>query len=206
VIVPSLVAPVVEPGVLSRMAQPELLVGDHLILRPWEAADGPSVVEAYAEPDIQTWNLRTVDEAEAVLWIESWAAAWNAETDACWAIARRSDRSVVGRIALRHLLLPAGSAEVTYWVLPHGRRNGAASLATKSLSHWAFESLGLHRLDLLHSAHNQPSCGVATRAGFDLEGTLKSYLLHTDGWHDMHIHALVNGAAPECDEVPPTAG
>lgn len=193
-IMPRLVDPVVEPGVLSRMDQPELLVGDDVLLRPWEIADVLSVVEAYAEPDIQKWNLRTVDETEAVAWIESWASTWIAETDACWAIARRSDRSVLGRIALRRLSLPEGSAEVTYWVLPHGRRNGAATLATKSLSRWAFEDLRLHRLDLHHSVQNEPSCGVATRAGFELEGTLKSYLLHIDGWHDMHVHALVNGA------------
>ena len=63
-----------------------------------------------------------------------------------------------------------------------------------AVSRWAFEGLGLHRLDLLHSVRNDPSCGVATRAGFDYEGILKSYLLHVDGWHDMHLHALINSA------------
>ena len=70
VIVPRLVDPVVESGVLSRMEQPELLAGDHLVLRPWQDADVPSVVEAYSEPDIQKWNLRAVDTIEAVVWID----------------------------------------------------------------------------------------------------------------------------------------
>ena len=70
---------------------------------------------------------------------------------------------------------------------------GAASDATRAVSGWAFESIGLHRLELLHSVQNVPSCGVAGRAGFVLEGTRRSSL-HADGWHDMHLHALINPA------------
>ena len=120
------------------------------------------------------------------------ARNWEAETDACSAIARRSDGSVVGRIALRQISLVAGSADVTYWVLPNGRRQGAASEAARSVTRWAFENVGLHRLDLHHSVRNAASCGVAIRAGFDLEATLQSYLKHEDGWHDVHLHALIN--------------
>ena len=192
--VPRLIEPVVRAGTLARMRQPVIPVDDHLVLRPWEEADAPAVVEAFAEPEIQQWHARSMDASEAVAWIGSWSSTWSAETDACWAIARASDESVVGRIALRHLFLAAGSAEIGYWVLPHGRRQGAASRATVALSGWAFEELGLHRLDLLHSVHNQPSCDVAVRAGFVLEGTLRSSSLHRDGWHDMHIHGLVNEA------------
>lgn len=187
------VEPVVPQGALVSMRQPELPAGEHLILRPWIEADVPSIVEAYAVPDIEEWNLRTMDAEEAHEWVESWSTAWHAETDACWAIAGRSDRSVVGRIALRNVALDAGSAEVTYWVLPKGRRKGAASEATRSASRWAFETMGFHRLELHHSVRNESSCGVAVRAGFELEATLRSSLKHADGWHDMHLHALING-------------
>jgi hypothetical protein len=29
------------------------------------------------------------------------------------------------------------------------------------------------------------------KAGFRLEGTLRKALLHTDGWHDMHLDARI---------------
>jgi RimJ/RimL family protein N-acetyltransferase len=38
---------------------------------------------------------------------------------------------------------------------------------------------------------NEISCRVAVRVGFPLEGTMRSALLHDDGWHDMHVHARV---------------
>jgi len=187
---PRLVGAVVQPGALSGTEQPEIPVDGQLFLRPWDEEDVPAVVAAYAEADIREWNLYSLDEAEAREWIRSWSAAWDAETDAAWAIAKRSDRSVIGRVSLRGIFLPAGSAEVTYWVTPHNRRQGAASRATSALSRWAFESLGLHRLELMHSVRNASSCGVAVQAGFVSEGTKRSSLLHADGWHrvwDPHL-------------------
>ena len=40
---------------------------------------------------------------------------------------------------------------------------------------------------------NPGSCRVAVKAGFALEGTLRSAMRHPDGWHDMHLHGLVPG-------------
>jgi RimJ/RimL family protein N-acetyltransferase len=37
----------------------------------------------------------------------------------------------------------------------------------------------------------QASCRAAEKAGYPAEGTRRSAALHPDGWHDMHVHALV---------------
>ena len=84
---PRLVDSVVQPGVLSGTDQPDVPVDERLLLRPWNEGDIPAVVNAYAERDIQAWNLNSMDEAKAHEWIRSWSASWKAETDACWAIA-----------------------------------------------------------------------------------------------------------------------
>lgn len=56
---------------------------------------------------------------------------------------------------------------------------------------WAFD-IGLHRVELQHSTRNVPSCRVAGKAGFSVEGTKRAAVLHSDGWHDMHLHGRVN--------------
>jgi hypothetical protein len=71
--------------------------------------------------------------------------------------------------------------------------NGVATAATNRMAAWAFEDLGLHRLTIVHSVANERSCAVATKANFSLEGTLASAQLLVDGWHDVHLHARVNG-------------
>jgi [ribosomal protein S5]-alanine N-acetyltransferase len=180
---------------MSSRTQPVLPVDALLALRPWTDADVPAIVAAYADPDIQRWNLHTYDEDEAKSLVAKWNRSWINETSAHWAITKTSDDVAIGRVGLRTLDLAAGEGEISYWVAPPARGCGIASLATSTLSEWLLRSLGLHRLEIGHSIHNAASCRVATNAGFVLECTMKSALLHADGWHDMHWHARIRSEA-----------
>ncbi len=188
---PRLVPAVVAAGAMRQMDQPVLECDPEIEIRSWRADDVEAVVAAYSDPDIRQWNLQALDATEAADWIGQWTRKWQAETDACWAIAARSSQAVLGRVALRSIRLDEGNAEVTYWVLPLARNVGVATMATEQVCRWALQELGLHRVELFHSVLNAPSCRVAERAGFALEGTLRSALLHPDGWHDMHLHAIL---------------
>jgi len=77
--VPRLVAPVVAPGTLARLAPPTLAAGD-LVVRPWTRSDAPAVVDAYADPAIQRWHTRSMTPAEAADWIASWPRRWRRRT------------------------------------------------------------------------------------------------------------------------------
>jgi RimJ/RimL family protein N-acetyltransferase len=188
---PSLIQPVLPAGSLSERTQPSLPAAGGLTLRPWRAGDASAVVAAFTDPDIQRWHTHAIDSPqEAVAWINEWAVRWAAETNACWAVVDAGD-VVLGRVALRAINLFDGVAEVAYWILPAARGRGVVVRATDELARWAFEDLGLHRLVLRHSTLNVASCRAAQKAGFAPEGTERSSLLHTDGWHDMHLHARV---------------
>ena len=189
---PRLLAPVLPPGSVNGITQPVLEVDDRFMLRPWTLDDVPVVVDAYNDPEIRRWMPYSYDALESAQVITSWTEAWNTETGAYWAISSRSDGSACGRLAFQSIDLISGSAELAYWVLPHARGAGAATLATEALSNWAFTRLGLHRLELHHSVHNEVSCHVATAATFELEGTLRSADLYSDGWHDTHLHARIS--------------
>jgi RimJ/RimL family protein N-acetyltransferase len=175
---------------MRERPQPVLRAAGGLVLRPWRVEDVPVVVEAYADPAIRQWNLRSLDAREAAAWVAQWAGRWRSERDGCWAVTDGRE-AVVGRVALRGIRLADGRAECTYWVLAAARGRGVASAATAAVAGWAFDDLGLHRLELQHSTANPASCRVAAKAGFALEGTLRSAMLHPDGWHDMHLHARV---------------
>ena len=85
---------------------------------------------------------------------------------------------------------------MAFWVLPDARGHGLAAIALEVVSNWALEAVGLHRLDLHHSVENTGSCRIAAKCGYDLEGTARSSVLHSDGWHDMHLHARIK---PDAD-------
>jgi [ribosomal protein S5]-alanine N-acetyltransferase len=191
--VPRLTPPAIVPGTQRDLVQP-VLYADGLHLRPWRAEDAATVVTAYADPAIRRWHDRSMDRAEATAWVASWAGRWAAETGAGWAVA--SPDEVLGQISLRSLEHGDGRSDISYWVLPHARGRGVATTALRTLSTWAFTTLGLHRIEVDHSVDNPASCAVATGAGYRLEGTKRGDALHADGWHDMHLHARVSGDGP----------
>jgi len=177
---------------MSAVAQPVLSGPSDHVLRPFEASDAPALTAAYAVPDIQQWHMAQLDSTEeAAAWIDRWRAEWPAETGANWVIADPDTGRLLGRAALRGVRLTEGHAEISYWVIPDARGRGLAGSAVDTLMTWSFTTLGLHRLEVNHAVDNRSSCRVATKAGFELEGTRRSALLHVDGWHDMHLHARI---------------
>ncbi|AIG76500.1 Hypothetical protein AJAP_18160 [Amycolatopsis japonica] len=200
--VPLLIEPALPAGTFRSTRQPCLIVDDRLVLRPWCADDAEDVEAAFACPVIQRWHVRRIDGAdEAREWIASWERRWTDETDASWAVVDAREDRPVGQVGLRAISLFEASAQLSYWVLPAARGAGIAGDAVAALTRWAFETVRLNRLFLLHSTANAASCRVAGKAGYELEGTLRSSMLHVDGWHDVHLHArLRNGPATSSAE------
>jgi RimJ/RimL family protein N-acetyltransferase len=186
---PELVGAVVAAGRLCRQPQPTLTV-DELTVRPWRPSDATAVVTAYRDPQIQRWHVRTMDDAEARAWVASWADRWAAETAASWAVTDAGG-VLLGRTGFRSVDLAGGSAEAAYWTMPAARGRDIAARALIAVSGWMLADGGLHRLELSHSVENPASCRVATKAGYGYEGTRRQQALHSDGWHDMHLHALI---------------
>lgn len=191
---PELVSAAFPADRLRGQEQPNLQV-DELTLRPWRMSDAPAVVDAYRDPEIQRWHVRAMDEAEAQGWVKSWAERWTAENGAGWAIV--DSETLVGRMTFRWAAVEAGSAEVAYWTVPAARGRNVAGRALGLASGWMLTGYGLHRLELNHSMANSASCRVATKAGYVYEGTRRRQGLHLDGWHDMHLHALLAEDLPD---------
>lgn len=191
---PFLTSPVLPAGTLARLPQPTLPTGDGLLLRPWRAEDAPAVHAAFQDPVMHQWYVRAADSVDEVGgWIEEWLKAWAEERAPQWAVVDADDDRLLGRVALREIHLDGAMAEVAYWTTARARGQGVAARATTTLARWALDDIGFHRLELLHAVRNEASCRVAAKAGFRLEGTKRSSVLHRDGRHDMHLHARVQG-------------
>lgn len=169
--------------------QPVLAV-DELLVRPWRLSDVAAVVDAYQDPAIQQWHVRTMTESQAHDWIAAWSDYWNASSRAAWAVTDSNDGGrVVGQVGFRAVSPPQGS--ISYWTVPAARGRAIAGRVVDLVSRWMFTHAGLHRIELRHSVLNAASCRVAAKAGFIAEGVLRSAGLHADGWHDMHLHARI---------------
>lgn len=184
------VGPAIAAGTMSSVHQPTIDVDEELTARPFHFGDVERVIEAFTDPDIRHWHARRIDTVdEARVSIGYGHIMWLREHTANFAIVDPDDR-LLGRVAL-HTDLPAGTAEIAYWVLPDARRLQVAVRAGRAVTRWGHEQLGLSRIVLEHSTHNAASCAVARSLGYELEATLHSVQLLDDGRHDVHLHAHV---------------
>jgi len=65
--------------------------------------------------------------------------------------------------------------ELGYVVAPSARGRGVATQTLELLTEWAFSELDALRIELWISVGNEPSKRVAAKAGYQREGTLRSY-------------------------------
>ena len=179
-----------------------LAVGEHL-LDAATLADIDAVTEAFADPDIALWNPGArrpgaTPRERATLWVADrmvWAP------DHCSWVVRDTDGTLIGQVSLHSLDEEIGSGEIGYWLTPSGRGRGIGSAAVDVATRYAFDTLGIARVELFHAVENEASCRLASRCGFLLEGTARQSFVYGDGLrHDEHLHARL-----ATDDVAPVA-
>ena len=82
---------------------------------------------------------------------------------------------LAGVIVLGWIQAAHRSASVSYWLGEEFTGRGLATSALSLLSGFAFETLGLNRLEISASVQNFASIAVARRAGFAEEGVCREY-------------------------------
>lgn len=108
---PRLTAAAIASGTLAGSEQPFITVGSGALLRPWKLTDAEAVVQAFTDPDIQRWHVRSAESEDEVRgWITTWQSGWAAETEANWALADSRTDKLLGRMSLKGIDLHDGTA------------------------------------------------------------------------------------------------
>jgi RimJ/RimL family protein N-acetyltransferase len=147
------------------------------------------LLEVSDDPVSRQWSrsLRSIhDEDSARTWISTRRGEEHSRE---WLIVD-GDGAAVGRAGLHRHGDEDNDIEVGYWTLPSARGRGVARAGARAVARFAHESLGAHRVALVHAVANPASCKVALASSFGHEGTMRAVLDHGDGvkW-DMHMHA-----------------
>jgi RimJ/RimL family protein N-acetyltransferase len=94
-----------------------------------------------------------------------------------------------------------GSAEVGFWGTKEHRGHGYTTEAVVAASRWAFIHLSIDRVEWRAEVGNNGSRAVAERAGFIIEGTLRSAINNKGVRRDCWVGSLL----PSDLELPSTA-
>lgn len=161
----------------------------HVELRPWTVDDAAALLAALNEsPDLVkqfgSGDLTTLAGCEK--FIRRNLAADKA-ADANFAIC--ADGQVVGNVGLSNIEHTHETGWVYYWTTTAFRGQGLASRALVTVAAWAFDEVGLFRLELGHRVNNPASCRVAEKAGFRAEGVERLKLRYGRERYDVETHA-----------------
>jgi RimJ/RimL family protein N-acetyltransferase len=132
-------------------------------------------------------------QAHARAFVQHAPQAWSDGSSAAFVIARAPGGEGLGMVGVHFPAADPGLAEVGYWLRREARGRGAATIAVRLVSGWAFGPLGIERLSLMTAPQNEASQRVAQRAGFTREGLLRAWTPAADGRRDILMFALLPG-------------
>lgn len=126
------------------------------------------------------------------------SAAKDVQTGAAYPlfVFRREDDALTGGITLSNVRRGvAQTATVGYWCGAPFARRGYTLAAVRALSDYAFDQLGLHRLEAACVPENVRSQTLLEKAGFEREGYARAYLKINGAWRDHMLFGRVRDAA-----------
>lgn len=151
------------------------LEGPRVVLRPLTLGDAPDLLAVFGDPEVcrywSTTALRDLAEAEEL--VRDVESLFRARELFEWGIAERSGEGVIGTATLFHVTTANRRAEIGFAVGRAHQGRGLASEAVAILIAFAFDSLGLHRLEADVDPRNGPSLRLLERQGFRREGFLR---------------------------------
>jgi ribosomal-protein-alanine N-acetyltransferase len=154
----------------------DLRAQSHDFLRPWE----PS------------WAGDALSRSAFRRRLQRYALDWRDDEGYSFFIYRNEDGGLLGGIGLSNLRRGvAETASLGYWIgRPHAR-HGYMNEALGLILVYAFDRLGLHRIEAACLPSNGPSRSLLAKMRFREEGYAKRYLCIDGRWQDHVLHALL---------------
>lgn len=180
---------------------------DRLTLVPLTPLQGKRVLlRGRRESDIDDRLSHPIDPGEEDAYGSSWRREWDGRryhTREHLAAGQRPDEPGCYTWAVEHEGHCIGSAGLRVDADQHGavytvglfvaglRGRGLGQEITRLVLSWAFDVLGLHRVELEVLASNGRAIGCYLACGFRREGIRRQAELYPDGWKDFILMAVL---------------
>ncbi|RPI91467.1 MAG: N-acetyltransferase [Chloroflexi bacterium] len=170
------------------------LVDADILLRPFRFSDSTGLYRAVHESldELQPWMSWATDrytEMTAREYITIARARWEEHTFYAFAITRGEE--IVGACTLSSIHSIYRFCNLGYWVRTSCRGQGLAGRAAQLSARFAFENLGLIRVEIVIAVGNQASLRVAEKIGAHDEGILLNRMVVGKSIYDAHMYSLL---------------
>ena len=178
---------------------PEVVLrGERLYLRPprrgdyrqWAAVRGAS--REFLVPWEPAWPEDALTRACYRRRLRRASLDWREDLGYSFHLFERRQDRLLGGVALNNVRRGvAQSCSVGYWMGAPYARQGFMTEALAAVLDFAFEDLGLHRVEAACLPSNQPSRRLLGKMGFKEEGFARKYLRINGAWEDHILFAML---------------
>jgi RimJ/RimL family protein N-acetyltransferase len=170
------------------------LIDEELLLRPFRLNDSPQLYCAVKESlkELKPWMSWATDgytEMTAREYITIARARWDEHTFYAFAITRGDE--ILGACTLSSIHPIYHFCNLGYWVRTSCHGQGIAGRAARLVARFAFEHLGLIRVEIVIGVGNQASLRVAEKIGAHNEGVLLNRMVVGKSIYDAHMYSLL---------------
>lgn len=174
------------------------LEGRRVAARPAQTKDWAEWSElreqsrAFLTPWEPTWPADALTRSSFLRRLRRQIAEWRDDEGYSFLAFDRASDALVGGIGLSNVRRGvAQTATLGYWVGAPFARQGYIGEATRLVVEFAFNQLGLHRVEAACLPTNQPSRGLLEKTGFQHEGYARGYLRIDGAWRDHVLYAVL---------------
>ncbi|SFJ88823.1 diamine N-acetyltransferase [Halobacillus dabanensis] len=165
------------------LGQKPLIVGEKIILRPFQNGDFPYIEECLKDPEVL--KLTGSDAGFNRDTVHQWYDTRNEQTDRLdLAIVDRFQDILVGEVVLNLYEEKSNSMNFRILIGPKGRNRGLGTEATQQIIDYAFKNTNLNQLTLSVYDFNPRAKKVYEKVGFVVESIDENDLEFEGEWVD----------------------
>jgi ribosomal-protein-serine acetyltransferase len=183
------------------------LTDGSILIRTYRSSDAPLLYEAVREsiPEVSRWlpwchENYSIEESRQ--FVSSREISSQGDEWYSFAVFDKEQEGFLGGVGLNFINRVHQIGNLGYWVRSSATQRGVATAATRLAAHFAFDQLGLRRIEIVAAVDNLASQRVAEKAGATREGVLRKRLLINGHSCDAIMYSLVREDIPATGFTP----
>jgi RimJ/RimL family protein N-acetyltransferase len=166
------------------------LIGELVVLRPMTETDIPAVMASLADAEVMrfTGTHRRFTAAEVTATLRAWAGR---DDRIDLAVVERATGRYAGEAVLNELDGDNQSCSFRIALTSDHTNRGLGTEATRLILGHAFDTVGVHRVELDVYSFNPRARRVYEKVGFVYEGTKRHALRWNGEWVDAYVMAML---------------
>ncbi|MGW2391145.1 GNAT family N-acetyltransferase [Streptomyces lydicamycinicus] len=174
----------------TALAEKPVLTGPRVRLAPLSIRHAAAFHTACQDPE--TRRLTGTHHDFTLAELQTWCAGSADRADRLdLAIEDRETGGFLGELALSQIDPPNAHGSFRIALVPDATDRGIGSEATRLLLDYAFDRVGLHRVQLEVYDYNPRARRAYEKCGFEVEGRLREALYWDGAWHDVLVMAAL---------------